>query len=280
MSEKWIRWEPIPNLENKYYVESILDNFNSLSIILASYHKQEKVIVSCESSVDAFKTTYESFRQKTIYEMSQKYGGDVLNWTFYKVEDSSYLQWLSEESYTLTDALLFSHYALIAGESIVDIITGNEPTVELIKSSEKPLIVEQWTRWEPTPRLAKKYYIESIFDRPEELKVVLTEMDEAKTQVIITFEGSVDGYTRMSTTYRDKLLQSLNEKYGIDFYRDWTFFKVSNSRYIKNMSDQLKATEWLGFDNRNHMHFSLIAAQEIVDIVAAHEPKVEIIKIP
>jgi hypothetical protein len=132
MSEEWIRWEPVPGLVDKYYVKSISDTFTELRVVLCSFNDdKQQVTLSWENSVYAYRTTYESFRQKIVYELDKKYGSDFYNWTFFKVKNSSYLQWLSEESYTISDSISFTHYALVATESILDIVSGFDPKVEI-----------------------------------------------------------------------------------------------------------------------------------------------------
>jgi len=74
-----------------------------------------------------------------IFDLKNTYGGDFYgNWTFFKVENSSYLKWLSEQSCTVTDHLNLQHICCITEDSILDIATSYEPEISLIESETKP----------------------------------------------------------------------------------------------------------------------------------------------
>lgn len=137
-------------------------------------------------------------------------------------------------------------------------------------------MLEEWTRWQPVQGLGPKYFIDSISDNLDGLQIILFEKRAKKERVIITFEDSVDGYIRMDETYRYKLILDLGEKYGLDFYGDWTFFKVTNSSFLKWISEQSCTIS----DHRHLIHFSILAGDSVLDIVSGLEPKVEIIKLP
>lgn len=136
MMEKWIKWEPIKGLSPKYYIESISDNINGFEIILFEGHdNKEKVHVIFENSVDAYNCSEEGFRLKTIWNLGDKYGKDFYgDWTFFKVINSKYLQWLSKESVEMYDSLSLIHFSFLAADSVLDVVTTYEPRVEIIKS--------------------------------------------------------------------------------------------------------------------------------------------------
>ncbi|MGC2310232.1 MAG: hypothetical protein WA432_01265 [Candidatus Babeliaceae bacterium] len=134
MLEKWIQWQPIPNLMKKYYIDSISDTFDGFIILLSDENNKSNVRVMFENSIDAYRSTDESFRLKTIHDLGQYYGSSFYTqWTFFKVINSEYLHWLSEQSYKITDTLSFIHFSFIAADSILDVVTNYEPRVELIK---------------------------------------------------------------------------------------------------------------------------------------------------
>ncbi len=134
MQEKWIRWEPISNLSAKYYIDSISDNIKEFKIVLSEYRdKKKKVQVIFKNSVDAYRSTDESFRLGTIYNLGDQYGKKFYaEWTFFKVINSTYILWISEQSFGITDSLSFIHFSFIAEDSILDVVTTYEPRVELI----------------------------------------------------------------------------------------------------------------------------------------------------
>ena len=131
-------------------------------------------------------------------------------------------------------------------------------------------MTEQWTKWEPAPALIKKYWIDAVLDTADDFSILLSDANNAnKIQVI--FENSVDAYRNADETYRYKLICDLNEKYGGDFYGSWTLFKVLNSEYLKWISEQSCTIS----DNRSLQHFSFIAADSVLDVVAPYEPMIK-----
>jgi hypothetical protein len=134
MTEQWIKWEPIKDLQGSYYLESIADGKEEFIIYLMNKeNKYKKIKVSFGDSVDSYRSTYESFRQKDIHDIQEKYGVDFcVEWTFFKVENSAYLQWLSEQSYSITQSLPLHHFVFITLNFFVDVIATCEPKIELI----------------------------------------------------------------------------------------------------------------------------------------------------
>jgi hypothetical protein len=67
------------------------------------------------------------------------------------------------------------------------------------------------------------------------------------------------------------MLNYIDEKYGTEFYSQWTLFKVTNSEYLEWISNQ-------SFDiaeSENLTHFAIVVVDSIIDIIAAYEPKIE-----
>ena len=134
-------------------------------------------------------------------------------------------------------------------------------------------MTEQWVKWEPITDLFKKYFIDSISSSIEGFIVDLSGDSAEMKRVRVTFENSVAAHRDTNESFRLKLIEDLGEYYGDDFYGEWTFFKVTNSSYIQWLSEQASGI----FDPSMFMHFSLIASDSILDIVASYEPRVELI---
>ncbi|MCR6106975.1 hypothetical protein HXA34_11810 [Salipaludibacillus agaradhaerens] len=134
MNEQWERWEPIKRLSNKYYIESISDSIKCFKITLCeSNDERKKVEVIFDDSVHAYRSTDESFNLKTINTLDEHYGTRFYsNWTFFKVNNSEYTNWLYEQSYGIAASQPLIHFCLIASDSIVDVIAAYEPKIERI----------------------------------------------------------------------------------------------------------------------------------------------------
>ena len=135
MHEQWKKWAPIDGLSPRYYIEAIHDIMDGFSIILVpDEDTTSKVIIAFENSVEAYRATDESFRQKTLLKLSREHGIGLLGqWALFKVHNSSYIHWVSEESFNITGSLQLQHFVFIGGNQIVDVLSTDEPKIELIE---------------------------------------------------------------------------------------------------------------------------------------------------
>lgn len=135
MTEKWSKWQPLQELAPHYYIDDIHDTMEGFAIILSEEKNREaKIRIFFADSVDAYRSTYNSFRYKLIDDIDKQYGSEFYTkWTFFKIERSEYINWLSEQSYEFSDGISPIHFCLIALDSVVDVIAAYEPKVEILK---------------------------------------------------------------------------------------------------------------------------------------------------
>lgn len=137
MQEQWIRWEPIEKSKGKFRIDNVSNAFNGLSIMLTDLdNMQRKIQFLFKNSVNSYRDTNESFRQKTILDLRDKYGADFYaQWTFFKVNNSAYMEWIIEQSVGFGELLSFIHFSFIAEDSIVDVVSTYEPEILLIENN-------------------------------------------------------------------------------------------------------------------------------------------------
>lgn len=133
MKENWQRWEPISGLVKKYYVESLSDKVNGFELLLSEANNSNILQVLFPDSVHAYRSSDESFRQTTLQYLDEQYGSEFYSeWTFFKVEDSEYMQWLVSQSYEILESELLTHFVFLASDSIVDVIAAYEPLIKAL----------------------------------------------------------------------------------------------------------------------------------------------------
>lgn len=132
MDELWERWEPCIGLGAKQYVEYIQDDMNIFKIRLyETYHSTERIDILFNDQVYAYRRTDETLRARILLFLDAKYGNLwYANWSLFAVTNSNYIDWLSKESCTISDHMLLQHFAIVAGDSLVDIATTYEPQVQ------------------------------------------------------------------------------------------------------------------------------------------------------
>ena len=135
MEEKWIQWRPLENLASKYYIDSVVDMIDNFTVNLVDARSEKhKVEIVFLEGVEAYTRVDESFRVKIIHELGEKYGtGFYGDWTFFKVDNSAYVKWLSDQSYTWSDKHTLTHFCLISADVLLDIVTNYEPIVRHVE---------------------------------------------------------------------------------------------------------------------------------------------------
>lgn len=140
MQEHWTQWKPISDRFLKwYYTESISDNENGLKIILfdAENPSDKRILIHFTKGVDAYRITNESFTNEIINFVDDKYGVDFyVDWPFFKIEDSEYLEWLNKKSSGISEPYKFTHYCIFTSDALLDILSYDEPIVTLIEDKK------------------------------------------------------------------------------------------------------------------------------------------------
>ena len=129
---------------------------------------------------------------------------------------------------------------------------------------------ELWERWEPKTNISQKYYVDSILDNINGLKIILSDSENEDSKIEIIFDDSVHAYRSTDESYRQKAINYIDEKYGTKFYSEWTLFTLTNSEYLEWISNQSFGIA----DSEEVIHFSIVAVDSIIDIIAAYEPKI------
>ena len=131
--------------------------------------------------------------------------------------------------------------------------------------------MEKWTRWEPIQGLEGKYYLESFVWPEEGVTIGLINEDKGK-KIQIVFDGHIDAFRYTNESFYLKILDNASPQDDINFYKDFSLFKVINSEYLAWISE--KSCTWS--DQLPFMHFCILGGDEVIDVLARYEPKVTI----
>ncbi|QQR49648.1 hypothetical protein IPF37_02285 [bacterium] len=135
------------------------------------------------------------------------------------------------------------------------------------------MVNETWQQWKPLEVAPKRYLLDCIIDVEEVLEIVLSDMEGNAKKIRIIFEGSVVAYRYTYETFRMHTLHMLKQRYGSDFYTKCDFFQVIDSEYLSWVSEQLHGVG----DMASLKHFCLYGLEDVIDIIADCEPRVEFI---
>ena len=130
--EEWIRWEPIKNLSGKYYLDNLIHSADEFIVKLSD--DKQKVELYSKLFIDAYRYTNKNYQLKVSKKLSEKYGNNFYqNWTFFKVNNSEYLAWISKKSGTWSDYIGLQHYCILGSDEIIDVLALSEPIVKIIE---------------------------------------------------------------------------------------------------------------------------------------------------
>lgn len=134
MQEKWVQWKPLENLANKYSVKLMTMSMRDFKILLIDTDADTPdVSIVFSYPINTFRNSEEAFRLQTIGYLNENYGGDFYStWSLFKVENSEYLKWLSEQSGGLSDFYKMIHFCIITDDEIFDFVASDEPKVEFV----------------------------------------------------------------------------------------------------------------------------------------------------
>lgn len=133
LEEKWIKWEPIKDLEGGFCEELICDGIDGLTIILSRKKYDEKIKLNINwRKFTSYTVTDETYLDKIFNDLRAR-DSTYKGGSFFKIINSEYLRRLSYSSGTLSDYKSFTHFVILTSDSVIDVIAEHEPKVELLK---------------------------------------------------------------------------------------------------------------------------------------------------
>lgn len=79
-----------------------------------------------------YRNTSETLRLDSLYFLDANYGKNFYSdWTFFKIQNSTYIEWLLLESRQTMTIEWYIHFCFITVDSIIDVVTTYKPRIEL-----------------------------------------------------------------------------------------------------------------------------------------------------
>lgn len=128
MQENWIPWQAVEAFEDKYFIDYIECKGETLKIIL---NKNNSSLEVTFNNILNLKVNDESFRIglfERLINHTIAYGKK----TFFLVNNSEYAKQFSE-----INASPCKHFCLVGDDSVIDILTTEEPQVKFKVMNEK-----------------------------------------------------------------------------------------------------------------------------------------------
>lgn len=125
MTEVYKKWNLIEEDTNNFQTESIHDDYEGFRIIIRSFSPTDIVF---KISVDApvlYRNIDEGDRLKSLNEQEM-----LSRYSFLKVENSSLIKWLINETLEIKKEEDLNHYVIASKNDVIDIICYEEPKIE------------------------------------------------------------------------------------------------------------------------------------------------------
>jgi hypothetical protein len=135
MTERWERFEPMPNLAPKYSLKSIIREPFVFTLIMSNSLKpSERLCIDFPARVFAYKKAALHHKEQSLLSLGQKHSDSFLEkWTFFQVKNSHYAEWVAKESLGIFKIELLMNFTFITEEAFLEIITSQPPVMYFSK---------------------------------------------------------------------------------------------------------------------------------------------------
>lgn len=129
-AEIWKAYRPIAGLESVYYIRAVYDTHQGLEMLFAAKGGYKGIKIIFEKSYEAYRCIEEGARYKTLCDLHDRYGDDLVdNNCLFIVEHSSFVQWLVSESCEVLEARSLIHFAFLSIDYYVDVVAAYHPKI-------------------------------------------------------------------------------------------------------------------------------------------------------
>ena len=127
--DEYRAWAPFEELPDDLLVDALIHDAEGMRILLRSEDPTQPTLRVLFDSIVSYRNVNESFRLRTWTRFPHGLAGNL-----FRVENSSWIEWLRGESGGVLDDVPLVHYAILTGEDCVDIAAEFPPSVEWLGS--------------------------------------------------------------------------------------------------------------------------------------------------
>lgn len=122
--DRYESWEPVKGVHGRFKLEGLHDDYEFVRLILRESSENGDVLRLVFDTAPIYRNINESYRA-SLWSNSE-----VSNRSFFTVIDSSWLEFLKNESGGTFDPADWTHYAILTMEDCVDIASRSAPIAE------------------------------------------------------------------------------------------------------------------------------------------------------
>ena len=115
-------------LEDNMYVEQLKDDYEGKAIYLKGEQNNSKILKISFEEILSYRNTDESYMLKIWNDNPNENLGRI----FYRIDNSSYIDFFNEMTFGLYKNWKIVHYAIYTTKDCIDILTVSSPKIEWI----------------------------------------------------------------------------------------------------------------------------------------------------
>lgn len=128
---EWEKWIPLESMPARLYKESLLDDGDSLRIILRGETEGQKYSFLFDGLVLSYRNSDEGSQMRMLEHLHQHYSHlEYGNWTLFKMKNSSYLEWFAQESLERYEGIVeVEHYVFLTSNDVIEVLSADSPVI-------------------------------------------------------------------------------------------------------------------------------------------------------
>lgn len=124
INNKINKWNPIHDIPNQLYLNSLRDEANVLTVLLSNVDTDRDISIVFDGVI-----SYQSVIETCSLEQLEKYPILSSEWPLFWTEESNYIDRLVAQSFGMYEKKELIHYIITHGNGIINIVCFSKPLV-------------------------------------------------------------------------------------------------------------------------------------------------------